>query len=297
MGAPLSFVRACLAGLAWLMAGFAPSALADGPGFTRGLLFEIAVDGAAPSHLFATIHSDDARVMQLPAPVQSVFDGALGFVMEAIPDEASVGKSLLLMSYSDGRTLDQVLPPDLYAETVQVMASRGMAEEALQRLKPWALVTLLSAPPSDSGQFLDLRLYRAALAQGKSVVGLETLDEQVALLAGLSEADQVAMLRQTIATYPELKVVFSRLVAAYVRRDLSSLVHLSEIYARWGSPELAERFRQVAIEERNRRMADRMRPQLASGGRFIAVGALHLPGPQGLLQLLTEQGYRVRVVY
>jgi len=44
-------------------------------------------------------------------------------------------------------------------------------------------------------------------------------------------------------------------------------------------------------------MAERMRPQLAEGGRFIAVGALHLPGPRGLLQRLLDQGYTVRRVY
>jgi uncharacterized protein YbaP (TraB family) len=69
------------------------------------------------------------------------------------------------------------------------------------------------------------------------------------------------------------------------------------MYARWGSPELAERFRRTAIDERNRRMAERMGPLLAEGGRFIAVGALHLPGPGGLLQRLSDQGYRVRPVY
>lgn len=288
-------MAAGLAVLSWL--GGAGTDAARAEGFTQGLLFEIVIDGVTPSHLFATIHSEDPRVIQLPPPVQAAFDGAQAFVMEAIPDDSAALRSMSLMSYSDGRSLKQVLPASLYRETVKVMASRGLSEEAIRDFKPWALVTLLSTPPSATGEFLDIRLYRAAQAQGKPTVGIETIEEQIALLDGLSEADQVALLRETLATYPELGEIFQRLVAAYVRRDLSALVQLSDMYARWGSPELAERFRRTAVDERNRRMAERMRPQLAEGGRFIAVGALHLPGPRGLLQRLLDQGYTVRPVY
>jgi uncharacterized protein YbaP (TraB family) len=289
------FVGASLACLTWL--GGLATAPVRAEGFTQGLLFEVAVEGAPPSHLFGTIHSADPRVVQLPPPVQAVFDRALGFVMEAIPDSEAVLKSVALMTYADGRSLKQVLPPALYDETVAVMATRGMSEEATRTLKPWALVMLLSAPPSATGEFLDMRLYRAAMAMGKPTVGLETLEEQVALLDGLAEVDQVALLRETLATYPELIEVFHRLVAAYVRRDLNALTQLSDTYQRWGSPELAERFQRVAIGLRNQRMAERMGPLLAEGGRFIAVGALHLPGPGGLLKRLADQGYRIRPVY
>jgi uncharacterized protein YbaP (TraB family) len=295
MRTTLGLMVAGLTVLSWLGVGGAAPVRAEG--ITKGLLFEVAADGAKPSYLFATIHSDDPRVVQLPPPVQAAFDAAQGFVMEAIPDREAVLKSTALMTYADGRNLRQVLPSALYDSAVAAMTSRGMSEEAIQNLKPWALVTLLSTPPSATGEFLDLRLYRAALAQGKQTMGLETLEEQVGLLDQLSEADQVALLHETLAIYPELGEVFQRLVAAYVRRDLSSLLQLSDMYTRWGSPELAARFHRVAIDERNRRMAERMRPLVAEGGRFIAVGALHLPGPGGLLQRLMDQGYRVRSVY
>jgi uncharacterized protein YbaP (TraB family) len=295
MRAALGFTGVILA--TFVCAGSAVPSTAQAEGFTRGLLFEVAIDGVAPSYLFATMHSDDPRVIRLSAAVQAAFDDADGFVMEAVPDDGAIAKSMSLMSYSDGRSLQQVLPLDLYQATVEVMATRGMSEEAIRAYKPWALVMLLSTPPAATGEFLDLRLYRAALAQGKSTVGLETLEEQLGLLDGLSEADQVALLRAALATYPELREVFQRLVAAYVRRDLSALVQLSDMYSRWGSPQLAERFRRTAIDDRNRRMAERMRPLLAEGGRFVAVGALHLPGPGGLLQRLSDLGYRVRPVY
>lgn len=86
-------------------------------------------------------------------------------------------------------------------------------------------------------------------------------------------------------------------MAAYVRRDLDSLSQLNAMYRRWGSPDLTERVQELAIDERNARMAERLRPLLDQGGRFIAIGALHLPGPKGVLQRLADAGLVVRMLY
>ena len=301
MRAPLGVIAGALAILPWLGGTSAAEPRDEGAtaGFTKGLLFEITTEGVAPSYLFATIHSDDPRVLALPAPVRAAFDGTSVFVMEAIPDAEAIRKATALTRFSSGEKLRDVLPAKLYDMTVAAVASRGLSADAIQDTKPWALVTLLSAPaPSGGGgEVLDLYLYRTALAQGKPAVGLETLDEQASLFDQLSEADQVALLQQTLAVYPELRLVFQRLVAAYLRRDLSALVQLSDMYDKWGSAELAERFHRIAIDERNQRMAERLVPMLSEGGRFIAVGALHLPGSGGLLERLVDQGYQVRAIY
>lgn len=287
------YLAGSLAALLWI--GGLDTAAASG--FTRGLLFEVSGAGPAPSYLFGTIHSDDPRVLTLPARVQAGFDLADGFVMEAIPDPEAVEKARRVMVFDDGRRLSAILPMDLYRQVVEAAASRGLTTAAIEPLKPWALVTLLSAPPSRSGEFLDLLLYRTAQEQGKPVAGLETLSEQMAILDGLTEAEQIALLRETLATIGELGEVQTRLVAAYVRRDLDSLAQLNAMYRRWGSPDLTERVQELAIDERNARMAERLRPLLDQGGRFIAIGALHLPGPKGVLQRLADAGLVVRMLY
>ncbi len=282
-----------LAVLLWI--GGLGTAVASG--FTRGLLFEISGAGPRPSYLFGTIHSDDPRVLSLPARVQTALDLADGFVMEAVPDPEAVDKARRVMLFGDGRRLSAILPMDLYRQVVEAAASRGLSTAAIEPLKPWALVTLLSAPPSRSGEFLDLMLYRTAQEQGKPVAGLETLYEQMAILDGLTEAEQIALLRETLATIGELGEVQTRLLAAYVRRDLDSLTQLNAMYRRWSSPELAARVQELAVDERNARMAERLRPLLDQGGRFVAIGALHLPGPKGVLQRLMDSGLAVRLLY
>ena len=64
-----------------------------------------------------------------------------------------------------------------------------------------------------------------------------------------------------------------------------------------GDQRLADEFQQHLVVDRNHRMAERMRQYLQQGQAFIAVGALHLPGEEGLLNLLEQQGYTVRRVY
>ncbi|MGA7982175.1 MAG: TraB/GumN family protein [Chromatiaceae bacterium] len=281
-----------LLGLLWV--GFAA---ASGVPFDKGLLFEVRGENGNPNYLFGTIHSEDPRVLALPTPVQDAFDGARGFVMEVIPDSAAVIKSMMGMVFTDGRCLKDVIGMPLYSDTLKAMKSRGMSEAAIKDFKPWAVVTLLSLPPAETGQFLDMQLYKDALADGKAVTGLETIDEQLGVFDDLSEQDQIALLRETLQAQDELPEVFTRLIGAYLERDLGELMRLSELYLQGGDTALAERFRTAALDRRNRRMADRLTSLLEKGGYFVAVGALHLPGEGGVLQRLVDAGFSVRAVY
>jgi uncharacterized protein YbaP (TraB family) len=62
-------------------------------------------------------------------------------------------------------------------------------------------------------------------------------------------------------------------------------------------PELVETFTTNLLDTRNTRMIERMQPQLAEGGAFVAVGALHLPGENGILKHLEDRGYRLTRLY
>lgn len=265
--------------------------------FAHGLLFEVGGQAATPCYVFGTIHSEDPRVLILPPEVQSAFDQADVFVMEAIPDAQAIIRSMIAMVYTDGTTLEGVLGPRLYRRTLEALPDLGLSEAAVRDFKPWAVVTLLSVPRAKTGEFLDMRLYKAADAAGKAVVGLESIEEQLAVFEGLSESDQISLLRETLAVYDDLPRYFERLLTLYVDRDLAGLMRASDEYLRGGDPQLAKRFKTVALDVRNIRMARRMAPYLHAGGCFIAVGALHLPGSDGVLERLQNDGFQMRKVY
>ena len=285
----------CLAGLVfWLMVGLAPVVAAGEP----GLLFEIDATeaGGAPCYLFGTIHSEDPRVLALTAPTQAAFDRSAVFIMETIPDTQAVIRAMMAMVYTDGRGLAGVAGRPLYDQTVKALAERGMAEEAIKDYKPWAAATLLGMPEAGTGEFLDIRLYKAALAAGKQVQGLESIEEQLAVFDTLTEEDQIALLRETLEARATLPEVFARLLEAYLSRDLARLERLGDEYLGRGDPQLAARFRHAALEARNQHMTDRMLAYLRVGGCFIAIGALHLPGEEGVLSRLARAGFAPRAL-
>jgi hypothetical protein len=83
---------------------------------------------------------------------------------------------------------------------------------------------------------------------------------------------------------------------AYLDRDLEGLVLLQQQYM-YADSDIDDRFMLELVDKRNLRMVRRMQDVLAQGNAFIAIGALHLPGENGVLHLLEQQGFTVTPVY
>jgi uncharacterized protein YbaP (TraB family) len=282
-----------------LLLGLVVAVLAQGREpipFGQGLLFRVSAGGAPACHLFATIHSADAEVAMLVPEVRPVLEQADFFVMEVVPDAGGTLNAMLTMIQSDGRTLEDTIGPELYRRTVQAVEHRGLSESAIRDFKPWAVMALLSLPPSTGGEILDLQLYQLSRQLGKDVRGLETIREQLDIFDSLSEPDQVRLLRDTLAIQDELPEIFQRLLVTYLDQDLDGLMRLSDDYLQSEDDQVALRFQEQVVHRRNRHMVERIEPMLAEGGAFVAVGALHLPGDKGILALLAAKGYRVEPV-
>lgn len=105
------------------------------------------------------------------------------------------------------------------------------------------------------------------------------------------------MLEDTLRQLPEMQKMFDQLHALYLARDLGRLMKLADEQQAKGNREVGKKVMDQLLTQRNRRMAERAEPYLKQGNAFIAVGALHLPGSEGVLSLMAKRGYRVSVVY
>lgn len=275
----------------------APLTFAAPAAYTQGLLWKIERAGQAPSYVFGTIHSEDSRVLTLPKPVQTVFDSANVYVMEAVLDANAMQAMVGAMMFNDGRTLQQAVGAATYQKIVAAMAGYGMSEQALQMMKPWALAVTLSLPKPKTGMVLDLALMQQATEQGKQTAGLESVEEQLGILDRLSPSEQTIMLDDTLKHLPQLEKIFGELHAAYLARDLARLVRISDEMQAKGNRELGKKVMYQLVDVRNQRMVERMEAYLKQGNAFIAIGALHLPGEAGVLKLLAQEGYQVSAVY
>lgn len=284
-------MRECLAALALLVV-VCPASADD-----CGLLWRVESGDAPASHVFGTIHSEDPRVVDLSEPVVEAFESADIYAMEMIPDFQAIAELTRAMHFQDQRNLRGVLGDALYSEAVEALSGRGIGEGLALKMKPWAVTVMLSFPQPETGMFLDVMLLNRALADGKRTVGLEKVSEQLAFFTGLTMEEQITLLKTTLRHEGEIDATMERLVKAWLSRDPAALSELSNSYLDDLPGDLAARFREQAIDRRNHRMAEGVKPLLASGNAFVAVGALHLYGEEGLLELLRDGGHRVSCVY
>lgn len=264
---------------------------------SQGLLWKIEKSGQPASFLFGTVHSEDPRVLDLPDAVTQRLRSADVLVLEARLDQQAVAQSLSAMMFQDGRSLSEVLDPRLYQNAIEATAAYGLPEAAADAMKPWAIAIMLATPRPETGVFLDVKLKRQAEARGTPVEGLETIGEQLDLLNSLSMEDQIILLRDTLEQLPVIPAMHQHMIEAWLARDLGKLMTIYEQSMETGTESMAKKFDRILIQERNQRMVERMQPILKEGNGFIAVGALHLPGEQGILNLLEEQGYKVTPDY
>ena len=133
-----------------------------------------------------------------------------------------------------------------------------------------------------------------AKAEGKTLVGLETIKEQIGAMAGLSLEFHLKSLEETVKLGDKMDDMMETMVQLYVAGKVGKFWPLMEHL----SPETSKgpgyaKFQEALITRRNKVMADRANPLLEKGGVFMAVGALHLSGKRGVVQLLREAGYTV----
>jgi len=271
--------------------------------YGQGLLWQVQAPNGRTSHVLGTFHTSDPRVLALPAPVAEALDQAETLAVEIVLTLQEQQAMALAAMLSDGRSLEQILGPELFARSAIAAQSYGLGAAQLRLFKPWGLLSLFAMPPEEiqrqqsGARALDFHLQDLAKSQGKQVVALETVAEQIDLFDSLSDEEQVMLLRSTLDEQDENPTLFNDLVADYLARDLTAIQGMMTELSKDVDPEFQARFVERLIDQRNRTMVDRAEPLLRRGKALIAVGALHLPGPQGILSLLAERGYEVSRVY
>ncbi|MCS3903923.1 uncharacterized protein YbaP (TraB family) [Methylohalomonas lacus] len=261
----------------------------------RGLLWRISKPGSATSYLYGTIHVSDPEITDLPEPVLAALADASHFVMEAELDGPAMLGFAQQMFYSDGRRLSEQLDDDLYTRAEDLLGRHGVPPLAAQSLKPWAAFMTLNMPP-DNGLPLDLVLMEKAEQRGMSVRGLETMEEQLAVFADLDESAQLRLLVDTLCHYEDLQRDMAQMKTLYRQRDLAGLFRYHNKY-NLQDRAVYKQLMQRLLWDRNRVMAQRIAAIIAEDDAFVAIGAMHLPGAEGVLTLLENAGFKVQMVY
>ena len=263
--------------------------------FGQGLLWRVSKPGLPVSHVFGTIHVAERHVSAQLDQVSGVLTGSEVFVMEAVFDPDGMETLRKMMFFEGDIQLSEVISADLYARTLAILRPYHLSERDIAVMKPWAAYLTMSYP-ADMGVILDQRLLQLATSANISVGGLETLEEQGQLFNSFSRADQVRLLTDAVCHRELMVRDFAEMIALYTAGDLAGLSAYGQRYS-FEDNTLYETLTDKLLSRRNRLMVDRMQAVLTGGNAFIAVGALHLPGEEGVLALLQQRGFDITPVF
>jgi uncharacterized protein YbaP (TraB family) len=260
----------------------------------RSLLWRIDKAGSKTSWLFGTMHmicSED--YLWTEAMEQGLRQSSLVCLEMDMDDPATIMQVAAGMMDTGGRTLRDYFTPQQYERLEQyVRDSLGMNLALFSRMKPFALQALFVTNIDDCSEQLsyESEIMNAAKKQGKEVVGLETAAQQLALVDRISVDSIVAAVMEMVDNPDPGTAEYQAMLAAYRSQDLERLHRI--VMETEGIAELSGPF----LEERNRAWIGRMAELMQGESVFFAVGAGHLWGAQGLIQLLRERGYTVTPV-
>lgn len=258
------------------------------------LLWQIEKDGRT-HHLFGTIHISDADIIALPAHVEQVVKSSRQLVIEAIAD-GPARQTMAERSLLASNSLKNVVGEALFADVASAARARGVPPASLVRLKPWAVGLMLNVPTPSLEPVLDVHLQYRFQDSGRAVHALETIDEQLDIFDQLPMPDQIAFLKSSLAQLEDFDTNMAHMKSLYLAGDLDSIHRFSEQQTSSADHPVMKQLMYRILDERNERMFTRVQPYLLESGTLIAVGALHLPGPQGLLQLFRQAGYTVKPI-
>jgi uncharacterized protein len=276
----------------------------------EAIFWKIERSGVAVSYLLGTAHVTDDRVTTLRPDVEMSLLNAdeVAFELKEVADRGQMALAALglarYMVLPAGKSLWDMIPDD--QETL-IRDNPNLAPGTVGSYfgyQPWVVATALSLPlcetlrAKNGAMPLDMKLAFLAKEKGIPIHGLETPEEQFAVLAGMPLDQQLDYLMSVARNAALIPDQFETLISLYQQRRITAMIPLMlKTQPMTGKDkQIFAYVESVLIEKRNHRMAERALPLLQKGNVFIAVGALHLPGNEGLVELLRAAGYKVTAI-
>ena len=275
----------------------------------HAIFWKISGQGSEPSWLLGTMHSADPRVTKMPAGAPKRFDHASTVIIEsveAMDREKTMAAMLALKDLTlllDGTTLDSFVPEESLDRLKSAIEARAMPWKIARHMQPWLIAATIAIPVCEveaknkGAPVLDTLIGTRARDEGKQLVGLETIEEQFRAVASVPREFHVSALNETLKLGTLADSMMETTKALYLEGNTALLLPLIRAYApqTYDGKGYAD-FQELLIANRNRLMAERAAQYLEKGNAFMAVGALHLPGSDGLVALLRDEGFTLEPV-
>ncbi|MCH5240108.1 MAG: TraB/GumN family protein [Muribaculaceae bacterium] len=275
-------------------------------GLNAQILYKVeAKDGQEPSYIFGSHHLSPISIVE-ESGVMEYFNGTKQVVGEIDltidPMTLSMALQPFMMAPADS-TLSVLLKGEdmdsLNAQFIKWAPMPGMQLQMLEPLKPMAVTTMLAAgmsqqvmPGFDPSQQLDSFFFQNGEKEGKKIVALETPEYQGEVLFNMTPLTVQAEALIEMLKDPEKSLeTAKKLSQAYQERDLNVMIELSK------QDDEHPEFMENILYKRNQNWMEKLPAIIDETPSFIVVGALHLAGPEGIIEQLREKGYTITPIY
>ena len=261
----------------------------------QSILWEISGKNLdKPSYLYGTIHVQDKRVFAFDSTVYAKLDACDAYAMELLMDEINQ-KDVIDAMLMKKHTLKDLCTPEEYRILDSIVKEKtGQGIFVFNKMKPFFLSAQLMQVDlkQDMPLALDLYFLDYSRKNNKICLGIEEFRDQINAIDALSLNDQMDMLIEglTDTTSVLSDDMFEGLINAYIEQDIENLFELAI------DTSMPPEFNEAFLVKRNKKMARRIAKFSKTQTTFNAIGAAHLPGPDGVIALLRKKGYTLTPV-
>ncbi|PKV66566.1 TraB/GumN family protein [Pontibacter ramchanderi] len=267
---------------------------------TKSLLWEVSGNGLKqPSYLYGTYHLLNASFLNTVPEVMERFMESRGLVVETVIDSAKMMQLGTLMVMPNNKLSNLLTKEDYALVNQEVKEQFGFELSMADQMKPMTLLLMLSlkeyqrveALKNYTGEPMDGYFANYNKKSQKKVSTLETMEQQFGFLYNHHPLDkQAEQLVAYIKNKDAAMQLSNKLVELYLQKDLPGIWALTQEYNELtGGGDMA-----YMTDDRNKDWMTKLPAIMKEQSTFIAVGAAHLPGENGLLQLLQRAGYTVK---
>lgn len=260
----------------------------------NALLWQVSGKGLpSPSYVYGTIHIICKEDFQFSGTLKEKFREAKNIYLELDMDDPNMMMKMASLSMMKGQSMKDLMSPADYTYlTAYVKDSLGMPMMLFNKMKPITLMSLLytKALPCSSSESYEQTMVAMAKQQKKDIRGLEKIEDQMAVFDKIPDSVEAKMILDMIKQMPEQKKQFAQMVDAYKKEDLRALSNAMSESPEWKG------FEDIMLSNRNKNWIPVMEGAMKESTTLFAVGAGHLYGKEGVINLLRAAGYVVTPV-
>ncbi len=262
---------------------------------TNALLWEISGNSLKqPSYLFGTIHMICKEDFTFSELAKQKFNASKQVYLELDMDDPKLQPVMMgLMQLPGNESLRNKLGENNFNKLDSFLKKQtNMNLAVFDRFKPMMVMSLLAQRILSCAamESYEMNFVKMASEQKKELLGLERVEDQVAVFDAIPDSLEIRSIMNMVNDFESQKKEFTRMSSLYKAQNLDSLYQLLV-----ASPEMMGS-QELLLDRRNRNWILIMESAMKKSSTFFAVGAGHLAGSQGVLELLRKQGYKVKPI-